>query len=216
MRWRIPLVVALVAFVAASCDQQPAEPPAQQVVEAPAFNFMNGPENPGESPVYRFRDYGPGSLFDFDRGLRARLYDTFAYAAAGCEGLTGIPIWDYQDVEGDRVRSVSQVREVPIVVYPFPNTPGKPFCDFLAEDWLYKGTGYAHVNDNNVFWYMGTGGNNSFSVRATGTVEDRAGGLHQLNAINKYVVKGMCCFPDIPLAEEDYEYINVIETIRIH
>jgi hypothetical protein len=201
-------------FVAVSCDQQPVEPPTDQVAEAPTLNFMNGPENPGESPVYRFRDYGYGSLFDFDRGLRVRLYDTFNTVA--CGGDVDYPAWDYQDVDGDRVRSISQVREVPVVVYPFPNTPGKPFCNFLAEDWLYKGTGYAHINDNNVFWWMGTGGNNSFSVRVNGTVEDPAGGLHQLNAINKYVVKGMCCFPDIPLAEEDYEYKSVIETIQIH
>ncbi|MGB5301879.1 MAG: hypothetical protein WBP10_18055 [Thermoanaerobaculia bacterium] len=214
MRWRIPLIVALVSFVALSCDQQPVEPVPDQVAEAPALNFMNGPENPGNSPVYRFRDYGYGSVFDFDRGLRVRLYDTFNTVA--CGGDADYPIWDYQDVDGDRVRSISQVREVPVVVYPFPNTPGKEFCDFLAEDWLYKGTGYAHINDNNVFWWMGTGGNNSFSVRVNGTVEDPEGNLHQLNAMNKYVVKGMCCAPDIPLAEEDYEYLSVIETINIH
>ncbi len=34
--------------------------------------------------------------------------------------------------------------------------------------------------------------------------------------MNKYVVKGMCCIPDIPLAEEDYQYISVIETIKIN
>ena len=41
MRWRIPLVVALALFVAVSCDQQPVEPPADQMTdqtaEVPAF-----------------------------------------------------------------------------------------------------------------------------------------------------------------------------------
>ena len=57
MRWQIPLVVALVTFVAVSCDQQPVEPPADQVAEAPAFNWMNNPDN-GNVKIYR-------SYFDF-------------------------------------------------------------------------------------------------------------------------------------------------------
>ena len=214
MRWRIPLVVVLALFVAVSCDQKIVEPAADQVAEAPAFNFMNGPENPGNSPIYRFKEYGPNSVFDFERGLRARLYDTFD--TWRCGGAADDPLWDYQDVDGDRVQSVNQVQEVPIVVYPFPNTPGKSFCDFLAEDWLYKGTGTARVNDNNVFWFTGTGGNNTFSTRVNGTVEDRTGGLHQLNATNKVVVNGMCCFDWIPLEEEDYTEVVILETIKIH
>jgi hypothetical protein len=53
MRWRIPLVVVLALFVAASCDQQPAAPTADQAVaEAPAFNWTNNPDN-GNFKVYR-------------------------------------------------------------------------------------------------------------------------------------------------------------------
>ena len=43
MRWRIPLVAVLALFVAVSCDQQPVEPAADQVAEAPAFNYSNNP-----------------------------------------------------------------------------------------------------------------------------------------------------------------------------
>ena len=43
MRMRIPLVAVLALFVAVSCDQKLVEPAADQVAEAPAFNFMNGP-----------------------------------------------------------------------------------------------------------------------------------------------------------------------------
>jgi hypothetical protein len=214
MRWRISLVVVLALFVAASCDQQPVSPSGDQVVaEAPAFNFMNGPENPGNSPVYRFKDYGTVVLYDFEQGLLLRLYD--ALDTWRCGGSADDPIWDYQDVDGDRLKSVDQVQEVPLVVYPF-NTAGKPFCEYLAEDWLYKGTVTARANDNNVFWFTGTGGNNSFSTRVNGAVEDRVGVLHQLNAINKYVVNGMCCFDWIPLEDEDFTEVNIVETIKIH
>ena len=39
MRWRIPLLLVLLGFVAVSCDQQPAEPIGDQAVaEAPTFD----------------------------------------------------------------------------------------------------------------------------------------------------------------------------------
>ncbi len=124
--------------------------------------------NPAVTPVSgRLTEYGSPSTTT--EASESGCTDTFNTVA--CGGEADYPQWDYQDVDGNRVRSITQVRDVPIVVYPFPNTPGKPFCDFLAEDWLYRGTGFAHINDNNVFWWMGTGGNNSFSVRVNGTVE---------------------------------------------
>jgi len=63
MRWQIPLVVVLATFVAVSCDQQPVEPAAEQVAEAPAFNFMNGPETAGPH-VVRY-DAGWVTYWDF-------------------------------------------------------------------------------------------------------------------------------------------------------
>jgi hypothetical protein len=45
MRWRIPLVVALVAFVAVGCDQQSTEPVHEQVTTAPALFGVNGAES---------------------------------------------------------------------------------------------------------------------------------------------------------------------------
>jgi hypothetical protein len=41
-------------------------------------------------------------------------------------------------------------------------------------------------------------------------------GLHPFNAINKFVVNGMCCFDWIPLEEEDYTEVAILENIRIH
>jgi hypothetical protein len=53
MRWRITLTAALVAFVAVSCDQQPAGPATDEVAEAPTFEFSNGPDEPGSSQILR-------------------------------------------------------------------------------------------------------------------------------------------------------------------
>ena len=47
MRTRIPIVLGLVAMFAVACQDAPSEPIEQPVATAPAFNFMNGPEDPG-------------------------------------------------------------------------------------------------------------------------------------------------------------------------
>jgi len=74
MRWWFPLV-ALV-FVAVSCDQQPVEPAADPVAEAPALNFINGPAEPGNSFIIRdeFGDFFWTAL-DEKTGLLAIVTD---------------------------------------------------------------------------------------------------------------------------------------------
>lgn len=70
MRWRIPIVVLLALFVAVSCDQQLVEPTADQAVaEAPAFNWMNNPDN-GNFKVYRDAFDFVSCWTDPDSGLR--------------------------------------------------------------------------------------------------------------------------------------------------
>ena len=85
--------------------------------------------------------------------------------------------------------------------------------------------GTARVNDNNVFWFTGTGGNNSYGVRVNGIVEDPAGAMYRLTGNNHYVVRGLCCFfdfnPDgtpffVDPADEWVVEMSVIETIKIH
>jgi hypothetical protein len=70
MRWRIPIVALLALFVTVSCDQQLVEPTADQAVaEAPAFNWMNNPDN-GNFKVWRDA-YGLRMCWsDPDSGLR--------------------------------------------------------------------------------------------------------------------------------------------------
>jgi hypothetical protein len=56
MRWRIPLALVLLAFVAVSCDQQPVEPIGEQsVAEAPTFDFTNNPDN-GNPRIFRYEN----------------------------------------------------------------------------------------------------------------------------------------------------------------
>jgi hypothetical protein len=47
MRTRIPIVLACAALLAVACQDTPSEPIEQPVATAPAFNFMNGPEEAG-------------------------------------------------------------------------------------------------------------------------------------------------------------------------
>ena len=61
MRWRIPLLLSLIAIVAVSCDQQPAEPTGDQVVsETPAFNFSNNDGFFAHGRIYRHPHGGIG------------------------------------------------------------------------------------------------------------------------------------------------------------
>jgi len=60
MRARIPIVLACAALFAVACQDTPTDPVEQPVATAPAFNFMNGPEEAGV--VVRY-EYG-GGLFD--------------------------------------------------------------------------------------------------------------------------------------------------------
>jgi hypothetical protein len=67
-----------------------------------------------------------------------------------------------------------------------------------------------------VFWFTGTGGTDSYSVRINGTVEDRAGDLYAITGNNKYTLKGLCCFDWIAAEDEDYRVMSMIETLKIH
>jgi len=224
-------VFSLLAGVTAliACEQLPSEPAtnvlaipaidvADEVAPAPLLNYMNGPEMPGNSPVERWAGGGWISVTDPDKGLRARLYDTFN--TIRCGGSADDPDWwDYQDIWSNPdgiLKSHWQANEVPIVVYPWPNTPGKDFCDFLAEDYLAVGTGTAVANDNNVFWFTGTGGNNSYGILVKGTVEDGDGNTYNVVGRNHYTVRGLCCEGFVDPTDIWVEEMSTIETIKIH
>ena len=64
------------------------------------------------------------------------------------------------------------VGEVPVLMYP-DNVNNKPLCDYLRDDWLYKGTGRLRYHDNNLFFDPSR--TNVFSWRGEGKVVDRSG-----------------------------------------
>jgi hypothetical protein len=151
MRWRISLTLALIAFVGTACDQQPVEPTAEEVVDAPVFNFTNGPENPGNSWIAREAGWDdicfwcetsdpPGSRL-FAAHYQA---DDVSYCGGSSNWKTP---WDYQGgVNGGGVHYLSQTFDQPLFIYDMDAlytacaTFPEPCCTFLATGWLYQGT----------------------------------------------------------------------------
>ena len=68
MRWRIPLVLSLIAFVAVSCDQQLVSPEVDQVASEATFDFMNNPDG-GSLIIDRWESHWRACWQDFDNGL---------------------------------------------------------------------------------------------------------------------------------------------------
>lgn len=163
MRWQIPLVVALALFVAVSCDQQPVEPAADQVAEAPAFNFMKGPDNPGQSGVFRglIEDCWWCTTVDGD-GYLVALHNQ-ADDMVPCGGSSGFYPWDAQLVENNSGQLYKQqAYDVPLFIYDWGDfwtacTAGPEVCcPFREEEWLYQGTHDMVAVDNwqDNRWYV--------------------------------------------------------------
>jgi hypothetical protein len=217
MRWRIPLVVVLALFVAVSCDQQPAEPPADQVAEAPAFNWMNNPDN-GNFKVYRDVFDLRVCWSDSNNGLRV-CQSTVLLSQAGWPGTPeGGPepdcglqeaegSVDYQDVGtyvGDIPESwlhAHQQGDAWITIRD-ENTAGDCFGDALvAEGW-----GRVSGNDNDVFG-TGDGANaNTFRFRGHGKLEASDGSDVMYNGHWQWV-----CWPDHP-----NRACNVTSVVNLH
>ena len=182
----MPLVAVLAMFVAASCDQQPVEPQADQVAEAPAFNFMDGPENPGNSGVDRWvgRRQHWTHTTDPVRDLWAAHYQ--ADDIGFCGGSQNRPAWDMQVVEKGNGGATmnAQMRDAPVFIYDLGDhnaacaDPSPSCCIFLAEDYLYKGTHDATSNDNS-WWDTEDQKQNVWQYKAKGIVYDRDGNKYR-------------------------------------
>ena len=185
MQWRIPLLAVTALFVAASCDQQPVEPAAEAVAEAPAFNFMNGPENPGESDVWRYQmryifwtghedlNLDAEYIYAEDQGKYLNKYD--------CGGSHDIPGWDIQESGNpdNRVTMVALKKNTPVYVYhlddmyeAYDSNDNATFCDFIANEWLYRGEIDMVYTDNN-WWANPEVQANPWGFRANGFVWDQ-------------------------------------------
>jgi hypothetical protein len=169
MRWRIPLLLALAAFVAVSCDQQPVEPAAEQVAEAPMMNFTNGPENPGNSWIAR--EAGWNAVCHWcetwdpsGSNLYALHYQADDVNFCGGTSDSNTPWDDQGGVNEGGLHFLDQTSDQPIFIYDadalftacatFP----EPCCTFLATGWLYQGThdmiAHDRFQDNSAYSQM--------------------------------------------------------------
>jgi hypothetical protein len=183
MRWQIPLVVALVAFVAVSCDQQPVEPQADQVAEAPAFNYVNGPSEAGL--VLRYEGGVAFWLADEKTGLGAIVGVDLA---AWCVGPAAFDLVDFNSVyweELGRWVDLYQGTDMSTAVWPFTNFD----CNlFTTTDPLAEGYTKLVGTDNDVIpGATESPRTNSWGVRAHGDLYDGDGGKHQFSAYEQCV-----------------------------
>ena len=166
--------------LALACEDQPVAPQVDQSVEAPAFNFMNGPANPGNSGVYRFQDWTLLWTTDPQRDLGATHYQSDDWLS--CGGTQGFPLSDVQLVTNpqgahDAVHQLAKAGDIPVLIYRLSDVPGwsnpAVMCAFLADGWLYRGTHRMVLTDNDLF--VDGPGANAFGMSAHGTVEDPSG-----------------------------------------
>ena len=148
MRWRIPLVVVLALFVAVSCDQQLVEPAADEVAEAPAFNFMN---NPVYGPhIFRW-DEQSGWWFENVDGYLIILGMDTADLCGDWSLIEFTSVFTPTDDGGDpwhfgRWIDNWQQKNAPAAIYDYD---GAFDCETLqAMDPLATGKGHANGNDN--------------------------------------------------------------------
>lgn len=204
MRWHIPLLVAVALLVAASCDQQPAEPPTADN-GTPTFTYLNGPENPGESDVYRW-----SGQFIFWTGHDALNLDAEYVPAEDlgdyigaydCGGSQDFPRWDMQssgqpDMEHEHLMGLR--RDTPVYVYELDaiseawnSGDNTTFCDFMASEWLYKGEIHMVYTDNN--WWGNPDYANPFGFRANGFVVDPDGNPYNYREHVKLLCNQVTC-----------------------
>ena len=137
MRWRVSILLTLVAFVAVSCDQQPAEPVAEQVTASPTFNFMNGPPAPTPYLVrYElFTGWFPADLED--KVMLTIGFDPIDF----CSGIYDFDAFDWQEQYSEKdptlVRWVGQGHDLRAALWGFTDFD----CElFLGASPLQTGT----------------------------------------------------------------------------
>jgi hypothetical protein len=174
-----PLALAVLApilFVLA-CAEPTVTEPAQ-----PSLGFGNGPAIPGSSGVVRFGDQLIIRLdYVTDQGERlVRHYpadDSFEI----CGGSQSAPVVAEQFVTDPNfingvVVVLRRSGEIPVLIYP-PDDGSKPLCDYLRDDWLFRGTGRLVYNDNNILFDPSR--TNAFGWSGAGTVYDRSGNRYR-------------------------------------
>jgi len=177
----------LVALLAVSCDQQPVGPQSEQVAELPTLSFINGPQNPGNSPIDRSFDewcYWCATT-DLVRDLYATHQNPWEYF---CNGGPLVQ-WDWQEINNGKQIINAQTRGQPLYIFDMSDLfeafagEWEAFCTFVADEWLYQGT---HDMNANETW------NGDFSkgytqMMGTGLVYDHAGTPYEYSEKQKYM-----------------------------
>jgi hypothetical protein len=181
MRWRIPLIVALVAFVAVSCDQQPVEPPVDQGAEA-TFDFTNNDGWHGKT----FRTTTGYGWVGWDEGreLIAPMVTGDFFCGIG-ENIGPVTLQEVQNNPdlADEIFHTLFKGELSVELYDWTGTWDQFDCASYTPD-RYMGTGTCTLvaTDNDVdAWLGGHPNNNSWGVKCNGKVELDGGQMTNLN-----------------------------------
>ncbi len=211
---RALIVAGTFLFVAAfafGCADETVPTSSTQTVPGLSFNFTNGPEHPGESGVYRSTG---GFIFLVTNNATLTTPATMVIrhyqsddSEEVCGGGTPFPDWDFQEVTNpndvvEAVRLLAQTGEIPVLIYPLFDG-SKDFCDFLVEDWIYRGTHMLRDQDNNFFFDPAH--TNAWGWEANGFVYDRDGDRYRYLEVQRFVVD-----PD------PFRLLNVMVKVKIH
>lgn len=180
MRWRIPLLLSLIAIVAVSCDQQPAEPTGDQVVsETPAFNFSNNDGFFAHGRIYRHPHGGIGWWgLDGESGLIVHLSTESGHYCG--YGVDTDPV-AAQHIFDDFAHQL-EMGDVSAELFDWSDDWNLGDCSLFAVHYMGAGMVRMVTTDNDVnAWEGDRTRNNAYGVKANGAVELTGGESANLN-----------------------------------
>ena len=188
MRWQIPLVVALVTFVAVSCDQQPVEPLADQVAEAPAFNYSNNDGLLANGKILRHGHDGFIWLAWDDTRELVALFSNFTGGFCGLgadmEPLDAQHVYDNPDLT-DEISHMFEQGDVWAELYDWSGLWNQFDCaNYTPARFMGEGEVRIVSTDNDVqAFFGGHARNNAFGFNGSGNLELVGEGTTNINYV---------------------------------
>lgn len=166
----------LVALTAAclgipGCSETTTTGPEPAAPETLAFDFLNGPEFPGQSHVFRFaadENWMLSTQSDEDQLFTVYGDPTVASFCGGAGNPEFSIQWNNME---HALNIVALKKDFTIYVYEYFSQSPPDFCAYLATNWAYRGT----VSYNEVFHRNRENGNRSWKWTVTGVVTDPDG-----------------------------------------
>jgi len=184
---KAPYLVPLLAagFVLVGCSEQPTaldNSGRSETGAEPVFDFMNGPDMPGQSHLVRF-------AADEQWLLSTQSFEDQLFTVYGDPSVTffcggaGNPAYSVQwnDIEGV-INILALKKRFTIYVYEMFAVPPADFCDFLANDWAYRGT----VSYNEIYHESRQNGNVSWKWTTNGVVYDQDGEPYSFHELQHF------------------------------